>query len=333
MGSWLKQSTAVTVKLGPFLDSTDGDTEEIALTIAQADILLSKNGGAFAQTNNVAGATHDTKGLYGVPLDTTDTNTLGELRVYIHESGALAVWETFMVVPANVWDSMFGADKLQTDVNQWNSVALATTNPLPNAAADGVGGLPISDAGGLDLDTKLANTNEVTAARMAALTDWINGGRLDLILDIIAADVVNIDGATMRGTNNAAPASALVTAQNDLDLLTGADGATLATSQPNYAPNTVVPDEAGVAPTAAEINAEVVDVLKTDTIAEIAQGTPTATPTFEEAIMYLYMMLRNKIDVDSGFKEFYNNAGTVIWKKALSDDGSNYVEANGETGP
>ena len=333
MGSWLKQSTAVTVKLGPFLDSTDGDTEETALTIAQADILLSKNGGAFAQTNNVAGATHDTKGLYGVPLDTTDTNTLGELRVYIHESGALAVWETFMVVPANVWDSMFGADKLQTDVNQWNSVALATTNPLPNAAADGVGGLPISDAGGLDLDTKLANTNEVTAARMAALTDWINGGRLDLILDIIAADVVNIDGATMRGTNNAALASALVTAQNDLDLLTGADGATLATSQPNYAPNTVVPDEAGVAPTAAEINAEVVDVLKTDTIAEIAQGTPTATPTFEEAIMYLYMMLRNKIDVDSGFKEFYNNAGTVIWKKALSDDGSNYVEAEGETGP
>lgn len=59
---------------------------------------------------------------------------------------------------------------------------------LPNAAADAAGGLPISDAGGLDLDAKLANTNEVTAARMGALTDWINGGRLDLILDIIAAD-------------------------------------------------------------------------------------------------------------------------------------------------
>jgi hypothetical protein len=59
---------------------------------------------------------------------------------------------------------------------------------LPNAAADAAGGLPISDAGGLDLDSKLANTNEVTAARMGALTDWINGGRLDLILDIIAAD-------------------------------------------------------------------------------------------------------------------------------------------------
>lgn len=54
---------------------------------------------------------------------------------------------------------------------------------LPDAVADAAGGLAISDAGGLDLDTKLANTNEVTAARMGALTDWINGGRLDVLLD------------------------------------------------------------------------------------------------------------------------------------------------------
>lgn len=115
MTIWLKQSTAATVKMGTFVDSTDGNTEETALTISQADIRLSKNGGAFAQTNNAAGATHDEKGMYGVPLDTTDTNTLGNLRVHIHESGALPVWQDFMVVPANVWDSMFGADKLQVD--------------------------------------------------------------------------------------------------------------------------------------------------------------------------------------------------------------------------
>lgn len=66
---------------------------------------------------------------------------------------------------------------------------------LPNAAADAAGGLPISDAGGLDLDSKLANTNEVTAARMGALTDWINGGRLDLILDDVLADTAVIGAA------------------------------------------------------------------------------------------------------------------------------------------
>lgn len=79
---------------------------------------------------------------------------------------------------------------------------------LPNAVSNAAGGLPISIAGGLNLDTQLANTNEITAVRMATLTDWINGGRLDLILDIIAADVINIDGASMRGTDSAALASA-----------------------------------------------------------------------------------------------------------------------------
>jgi hypothetical protein len=74
-------------------------------------------------------------------------------------------------------------------VDPFDSVRMGLT-ALPNAAADGAGGLPISDAGGLDLDAKLANTNEVTAARMGALTDWLNGGRLDLILDDILLDVI-----------------------------------------------------------------------------------------------------------------------------------------------
>ena len=63
---------------------------------------------------------------------------------------------------------------------------------LPDAAADAAGGLPISDAGGLDLDAKLANTNEVTAARMQALTDLIDGGRLDLLIDAIKAKTDNL---------------------------------------------------------------------------------------------------------------------------------------------
>jgi len=74
-----------------------------------------------------------------------------------------------------------------TAYNPYDAMRAGLT-ALPNAAADAAGGLPISDAGGLDIDAKLANTNEVTAARMGALTDWINGGRLDAILDIIAAD-------------------------------------------------------------------------------------------------------------------------------------------------
>ena len=50
----LKQSTAVTVKLGPFLDASDGVTAETALTISQSDVILSKNFGAFAQKGDTS---------------------------------------------------------------------------------------------------------------------------------------------------------------------------------------------------------------------------------------------------------------------------------------
>lgn len=116
--TWLRQSTARTLVVGPFLDSTDGATAETALTISQGDIRLSKNGGAFAQSNNDAGATHMANGYYSVPLDTTDTGTLGMLKLAVAESGALPVWMDLMVVPANVWDSLFGSDYLQVDAVQ-----------------------------------------------------------------------------------------------------------------------------------------------------------------------------------------------------------------------
>lgn len=110
-----------------------------------------------------------------------DTNQPGVYRVDIPDAafatGASEVVCTFKATGCRTVSRSINL------VNINNQVAY-----VPNAAADAAGGLPISDAGGLDLDSKLANTNEVTAARMGALTDWINGGRLDLILDIIAAD-------------------------------------------------------------------------------------------------------------------------------------------------
>ena len=50
----LKTNTAVTIALGPFVDETDARTAETALTIAQADVRLKKNGGAWAQKNQAS---------------------------------------------------------------------------------------------------------------------------------------------------------------------------------------------------------------------------------------------------------------------------------------
>ena len=83
----------------------------------------------------------------------------------------------------------------------------------------------------------------------------------------------------------------------------------------------------------AEVNAAVVDVMKTDTITEMAQQAPPTNPTFEEALMYVYMALVHEGTATSTSKTFSNNAGTVIWKKTLSDDATTYTEAEGVTGP
>ena len=53
---FLKQSTAVTVKIGPFVDEDDGKTAETGLTISQADVRLTKNGGNMAQKNESSAA-------------------------------------------------------------------------------------------------------------------------------------------------------------------------------------------------------------------------------------------------------------------------------------
>lgn len=105
MAMWLKQSTAVEIKMGPFLDSTDGNTQETGLTISQADVRLAKNGGDWAQKNESTTMVHEEAGWYRCLLDATDTNTLGILIVATHESGALPVWREFLVVPADVYDA------------------------------------------------------------------------------------------------------------------------------------------------------------------------------------------------------------------------------------
>lgn len=211
----LRANTAVDVLIGPFVDSTDGNTEETALTISQADVKLSKNGQTLAQKTDANAAVHDANGMYNCPLDTTDTNTEGNLVLIVHETGALFVRHEFNIMAEAAWDSLYvakddgfidvniktvgRADTQETEANNLESACAnysatrgLSGTALPAAAADAVGGLVISDAGGLDIDTKLANTNEVTTARMGSLTDWIDGGRLDLLLDAIKVVTDNL---------------------------------------------------------------------------------------------------------------------------------------------
>lgn len=165
---WLKQSTAVDIALGPFLDETDGKTAETALTLSQADIRLKKNGGNWAQKNQASSATHEENGWYEVSLDTTDTNTLGILTVACHESGALPVWKEYLVVSANVYDSVIsGSDYLQVDTQAIND-STSAADQLALSAAQIYNGTV--DNTGTTATTTLLETSSITTA---AADHWI----------------------------------------------------------------------------------------------------------------------------------------------------------------
>lgn len=122
MNKTLKQSTAVVIQFGPFVDKDDGITLETglvsALDHATTGIKISKNGGTQAVRNaTVTASVYDAHGFYKVTLDTTDTGTAGSIKVmYTDPATCLPVWDEYKIVPANVYDAMIaGTDKLQVD--------------------------------------------------------------------------------------------------------------------------------------------------------------------------------------------------------------------------
>lgn len=86
----------------------------------------------------------------------------------------------------------------------------------------------------------------------------------------------------------------------------------------------------------AGVNFRVVDPVSAGfdgALADPSQATPSATPSWKVAVMALYSALRNKTVVSGTQKSFYNDAGTLVYKKAISDDGTTYTEDEAVSGP
>jgi hypothetical protein len=120
---FLKEDTAVTIRVGPFLDRTNAYDAETGMSLTETDVRLSKNGAAFAQkatTSPITTLTHDENGWYSLDLNATDTDTAGSLVLAVHATAtALPVFMEFMVVPTNIYNSLFAnTDKLQVDVQE-----------------------------------------------------------------------------------------------------------------------------------------------------------------------------------------------------------------------
>jgi hypothetical protein len=177
MGGILKQSTAAHILFGPFVDKTNGVDLEVGAGIitsidhATTGIFLSKEGGAGAiRHQGVTASVLDAYGMFQVHLDTTDTNTVGRLRVMMAEAATfLPVYDDFMVLPANVYDSLMGTDTLDVQVTGIGAdvvTAAAIANGAIDAATFAAGAIDAAAiaAGAIDNATFAADVGSTAYA-------------------------------------------------------------------------------------------------------------------------------------------------------------------------
>lgn len=138
---FLQQSAALTIIIGPFLDDTDGKTAETGLTVTSIDVDLYKGATKSDLTITASGGNNDmahvANGYYSLELTTGNTDTAGQLMVTANISGALPVWRTFTVLPAQVFNSLVaGSDALQVHTSEITSNLITASVLAADAAAE-----------------------------------------------------------------------------------------------------------------------------------------------------------------------------------------------------
>lgn len=209
-----------------------------------------------------------------------------------------------------------------------DSVRLGLT-ALPNAAADAAGGLLISDAGGFDVDainTQLADIPTVSEfnARTLASADYFDPAT-DTVANVtlVATTTTNTD---MRGTDNAATASALATAQSDLDTILTDTGTTipsqisglnnLSAAQVNAEVDTALSDYDP--PTRTELTADTNSILsRIGTPTDFGSGTSTIAANLQDL-------------ADDGTATYDRTTDSLQAVRDHIGDGTNLTEVGGD---
>jgi hypothetical protein len=129
--------------------------------------------------------------MYKCLFDATDTNTLGLLQGLMQDTAVAhrPFITNWVVVPANVWDSLFGADYLQVDLTQIVGVAVNT------ALAQ------------LGVNTVSLTAGAITAAAIATGAVDADALATDAVTEIVDAVETRLGGAVDGGSVVAGAAS------------------------------------------------------------------------------------------------------------------------------
>jgi hypothetical protein len=292
-------------KLAVFAWDTTADTEKTG-DAANITGYISKDAAAMSATNDVNPTELDATNAPGVYIfDATQAETNANMLVLFAKSSTANI----KLDPMIVYTMAVGVgNRVAVDAEAVSGSTTAADNVEANIA---------------NLDAAVSTRSTFNAASDSVDAAKISGSAT--AADNVEANIANLDAAvSTRSTFNAASDS--VDAAKISGSTTAADNveANIANLDAAVSSRSTL--------SAADVNTEVADVLRTDAMAELAQGIPPATPTMEEAVMLLYMAVRNKLTVTAIEKGIYNDAGTKITKKTLADDGTTYTESEAVSG-
>ena len=271
---FLQANTETVVRIGPFLDVTDGVTPETAVALTgggdpadEAELLKAGSGATGDISANTFAAIANCDGWYNLTLTVGNLDTEGLLTIVVqNDSLHKPVDASFMVLAQAAFVSMFTAKdagfmdvniktvgRADTQETEANNLESACSNysatrglsgtALPAAAADAAGGLPISDAGGLDMDAIKAKTDNLPSSipKAVALANFSFAlfSNHDHVTPLTGASVspyISKDGGAFAACSNAVTAIGsgvykitLTATETDADILvlrftaTGAD--------------------------------------------------------------------------------------------------------------
>lgn len=333
-------------------------------TTAQRTLDVTATGAAGIDWGNIEN-TGTTVDLSATTIDSCDdvTGAVGSVTGAVGSISGV----TF---PTNFADLSITATTGRVDVGSWIGTAVTLGNGLPDVNVDSWNDTTVtaietaSDVRSIASGTADSGTTTtlVDAARTEADTDYWKGALLLITSGTIsgqvrqitgfnpATDTITVDRAFTQavGTNTYeilatgyVDTTVVDGIQADLDNGTDGLGAIKADTaailvDTNELQTDDVPGLIAALNdvSAADVNAQMVDVLSTDTQSLPGQGAPSATPTLATAIMYLYKNWRNRKTQDSTTWELYDDAGTTVDQKAtVSDDGTDAEKSEIVSGP
>jgi len=268
MGDYADDST---VRI--FFTTNDGSGGAVAPSTAfeAADVVIYKNNSATqkATTNGITMTSpfDSVTGLHLVEIDCSN------------DTGDAGFW-----VAGNDYSVVLSPDET---VDSQTVVAAIAQFSIENRIVSAVSGNVAGIAGTITTLDGLNNFDPASDTVANVTTVGSVTGAVGSVTAAVTTDSASRT-ASQADVSALATSSALATAQADLDTLTGTDGVTLATSQPNYAPNTTTPptaaavadavwDEAYSGHTTAGTFGKLMDVIRKANLS--VDGTVAGTPT------------------------------------------------------